>query len=368
MAHSVIDTPTLGEADNRYGPTAARLVSTEPIRLRTMTVDCHAHVFVPEAAKYIAPYHDPAALPFGKYSSPQTRAINLKQDADRTQALLNPTDRVQVLDAQGIDIQIVSPAPPQCYYDVPKEHGRTVSRIVNEGVATFVATHPERFAGLGTIPLQDPAAAVSELEFVVGTLDFRGVEILTNVNGIELSSAEFDPVWAKASEIGAVVMLHPLGFTEARRFEDYYFTNVIGNPLDTTVALHHLIFGGVLERHPDLKILAVHGGGFLPAYSGRIDHAWGARADARGSLPEPPSSYLAKMYFDTTVFTSHQLEYLVRQYSSDHILMGTDYPYDMAEYYPLQHVVSAAALSDREKANVAGESSVRFFGLSPRRT
>ena len=106
MAHSVIDTPTLGEADNRYGPTAARLVSTEPIRLGTVTVDCHAHIFVPEAAKYIAPHYDPAARPFVKYSSPQTRAINLKQDADRTLALLDPRDRVRVLDAQGIDIQV----------------------------------------------------------------------------------------------------------------------------------------------------------------------------------------------------------------------------------------------------------------------
>jgi aminocarboxymuconate-semialdehyde decarboxylase len=368
MAHSVIDTPTLGEAVNRYGPTAARLVSTERVRLKTVTVDCHAHIFVPEAAKYIAPHHNPAALPFGKYASEETRVINMKQDVDRTLALIDAKDRVQVLDAQGIDIQIISPTPLQCYYDVSKEQGRTVSRIVNEGVAAFIATHPERFAGLGTIPLQDPAAAVSELEFVVGTLGFHGVEILTNVNGTELSSAEFNPVWAKASEIGAVVMLHPLGFTEARRFKDNYFTNVIGNPLDTTIALHHLIFGRVLERYPGLKILAVHGGGFLPAYSGRIDHAWGARADARGSLPEPPSKYLAKMYFDTTVFTSHQLEYLVRQYSSDHILMGTDYPYDMAEYYPLQHVVSVAAFSGTEKANVAGESSVRLFGLSPRRT
>ena len=127
-------------------------------------------------------------------------------------------------------------------------------------------------------------------------------------------------------------MLHPLGSSEAKRLARFSFNNTIGNPLDTTIALHYLIFDGVLERHPNLKILSVHGGGYLAAYSGRIDHAWGARSDAHGDLPHPPTSYLKKIYFDSVVFTPYQLAELVRLYGADRIIMGTDYPFDMADY------------------------------------
>ncbi len=130
--------------------------------------------------------------------------------------------------------------------------------------------------------------------------------------GKELSDPAYAPFWKKAEELGALVLIHPNGFTEAKRFTRFYFNNVIGNPLETTIALHYLIFDGVLERHPNLKILAVHGGGFLPAYSGRIDHAWGARSDSHGDLPKPPTDYLKQIYFDTVVFTPHQLAELVR--------------------------------------------------------
>src|SRR5256885_6275177 len=139
-------------------------------------------------------------------------------------------------------------------------------------------------------------------------LGFKGCQILTNVAGRELSDPALAPFWAKAEELGALVLIHPNGFTEAQRLSRFYFNNVVGNPFDTTVALHYLIFDGVLERHPKLKILAVHGGGYLPAYCGRIDHAWGARSDSHGALPQPPTSYLKKTYFDTVVFTTHQLE------------------------------------------------------------
>ena len=366
MNHSVIDTRTLGEARNRYGPTAARDVSTEPIRLKTTTVDCHAHVLVPEAAEYIASQGSGsmAALPFLRFSTPETRETNLRQDEDRRVALTDPADRIRVLDRQRIDMQVVAPAPNQSYYEAPQEFAARVSRLVNEGVAAFVSTHPERFAGLGTIPLQTPDIALTELEHVMKHVGFKGVQVLTNVNGKELSSSEFEPVWAKAAELGAVMMLHPMGFTEPQRLTEFYFTNTIGNPLDTTLALHHIIMSGVLERHPDLKIYSVHGGGFLPAYSGRIDHAWGARRDAKGNLPKRPTDYLKRIYFDTTVFTPHQLEYLVRQFGAEHVVMGTDYPYDMADYFPVDHVTSVKSFSEDEIAAVAGGTAMKLFGLS----
>ena len=363
MSHSVIDTAKLGDAANRYGPTAARQVSTKPIRLTTTTVDTHAHILIGEAADYITPLYDLGNIPFARYLNQDTQKIQALQDTERTVALSDVADRVAVLDTQNIDIQIVAPVPNQCYYMARGEHAAKVSRMVNDGVAAWVAARPDRFAGLGTAPLQEPEMAAAELEYAVTTLGLKGVQILTNIEGEEVSGDRFEPFWAKAEELGAVVMLHPLGFTHSERFGEYYFANVIGNPLDTTVALHYIIFSGLLERHPKLKIFAVHGGGFLPAYSGRIDHAWGARRDTQGGLPRPPSEYLKKMYFDTTVFTPHQLGDLVRDYGEDHIVMGTDYPYDMAEYYPVEHIVSAPGLTESQKAAVAGETAVKLFGL-----
>jgi len=215
---------------------------------------------------------------------------------------------------------------------------------------------------LGTVPMPDASEAARELERCMTSLNFKGVQILTNVAGKELSDPAFAPFWKKAEELGAIVLIHPNGFTEARRLSRFYFNNIIGNPLDTTIALHYLIFDGVLERHPDVKIIAVHGGGFLGAYPGRIDHAWGARSDAKGDLPKPPSSYLKKIYVDSVVFTPEQLAALVATFGIDHVLMGTDYPYDMAEYDPLHLLAATASLDDTDRAAIAGGNAQKLLG------
>jgi aminocarboxymuconate-semialdehyde decarboxylase len=158
-------------------------------------------------------------------------------------------------------------------------------------------------------------------------------------------------------------MIHPNGFTGASRLSRFYFNNVIGNPLETTIALHYLIFDGVLERHPNLKILAVHGGGYLGAYPGRIDHAWGARSDSHGSLPKPPTSYLKRVFVDTVVFTTYQLAELVRVFGADHVVMGTDYPYDMAEYDPVGHIAEVEGFDASTIAALAGGNAKRLLGL-----
>lgn len=356
----------MADPNNRYGLTAARIHGpiAEAARPKgARTVDVHSHVLVPDAAAYARQFlqADPRAV----FYAEDTRILTRKQDEDRTPNLVNQPLRMRDFDAMALDWQVVSPAPPQCYYSIPAEHGIAAARLVNEGIAKVVSEEPNRIrGGMGSVPMQAGGeAAAAELDYAVRTLGLKGVEVLTHVGDLELSHPDFEPFWAKAEELGAVVFIHPAGFTEARRFGPYYFSNVIGNPLDTTMALHYLIFNGVLERYPGLKILAAHGGGYLPAYSGRIDHGWGARSDAHGSLQKPPSYYLKKIYFDTIVFTPHQLEALVKQFGADHVLLGTDYPYDMGEYDPLGHVASVTSLTDAERVAIVGGTARKLFGI-----
>ncbi|MDG1406522.1 MAG: amidohydrolase family protein [Octadecabacter sp.] len=362
MTHSTIDTRKMGDAVNRYGPTSARPAPANPGRLSTLTVDSHAHVVIPAAAKYMMPHVDPQRIAMVKYANDETNMVNNQQEKDRGPvAMQDVEDRMRVLDAQGINMQIVAPPPPQCYYQSPIDHAAVASRIVNDGMAEWVGHNPDRFAGLGTVPLQDPEESATELERLMG-LGLKGVMLLTNMDSEEISADRFRPFWKKAEELGAIVMIHPNGFTEGARFSEYYFQNVIGNPLETTTALHYIIFNGLLRDMPGLKIFAVHGGGYLPSYAGRIDHAWGARKDCEASLPEKPSTYLKKVWIDSVVFTGHQLEYLVAQYGADKVIMGSDYPFDMADYDPVEHIVSSN-LSDEDKAKVAGLTAKKLFGL-----
>jgi aminocarboxymuconate-semialdehyde decarboxylase len=363
MSHTIIGMPDLGGELNRYGPTTGRPRPDRAHRLSTTTVDSHAHVVIPAAGKYMAPHVNPARIAMVTHSNAETTMINAKQEADRgSTAMQDIEDRMKVLDAEGINIQVVAPPPPQCYYQSKTEHAVVASRMVNDGMAEWVGRRPDRFMGLGTVPFQDPAEAVTELTRAVKDLGLKGVMLLTNCDGEEISADRFRPFWKKAEELGALVMIHPNGFTGGDRFHEYYFSNVIGNPLETTTALHYLIFNGVLRDMPELKILAVHGGGYLPAYSGRIDHAWGARADCHADLPKKPTEYLRQVYFDSVVFSHHQLEYLVKLYGADKIVMGTDYPYDMADYDPVGHIATSN-LTDEEKAKVAGLSALKMLGV-----
>jgi aminocarboxymuconate-semialdehyde decarboxylase len=350
---------------NSYGPTAARKHGKpgRETRPQGITVDIHSHIAVPEAGAFVKPHLDLSTIPLAHFATPDTQALNRKQDADRVAVATTVEPRLRELDAMGIDLQVIKPAPPQCYFTLPAEIAVPATRIVNEGVASFVAKKPDRFVGLGTVPLQDGHEAAKELTRCMTELGFKGVQILTNVHGKELSDPEFAPFWAKAEELGALVVLHPNGFTEGERLRRFYFNNVVGNPFETTLALHYLIFDGVLERHPDLKILAVHGGGYLGGYSGRIDHAWGARSDVKAMLPRPPGEYLRKVFFDTIVFTPHQLEYLVKVFGAEKILMGTDYWFDMGEYDPIGHVRSVEGFDESTVAAIAGGNAKALLGL-----
>ncbi len=355
----------MSEETNHYGATSARPRGRpgREVRPATPTIDIHSHVMVPEAAALVQPYIDLATQPLMHFATPNTQVLNRRQDADRRANMTEMEVRLADMDAAGIDMQIIMPPPGQCTYAIPLEVGIKAAEIINDGMADFVARQPDRFQALGTVPMQDPGSAVRMLESCVKERGLKGVQILTNIAGKELSDRAHEPFWEAAEALRAVVLIHPNGFTEAERLRRFYFNNVLGNPLETTVALHYLIFDGVLERHPGLKLVAVHGGGYLASYSGRIDHAWGARTDVRGTLPQPPTTYLRRIFFDTVVFTPHQLNNLVEVFGVGQMLMGTDYPYDMAEADPIGHLASADLDAEAISA-IAGGNARRLFEIA----
>jgi aminocarboxymuconate-semialdehyde decarboxylase len=296
-------------------------------------------------------------------ASERSREIN-HQNGVRTRLQgASPEKRIEDMDRMGIGIQAISPAPRQTYYGADPDLGLAASRAINDFIADICGRYPDRFVGLGTVPFQAPELAIAELERLHKSAGFRGIEIMTHVAGEDLSAERFRKIFARCEELGLVVFMHSDGFTEANRLAEHYFNNVIGNPLDSTIALHHLIFGGVLADHPNLKLVVSHGGGYLPAYSGRIDHAASARPDTCTCLRHMPTTYLKRLYFDTIVYTHHQLHYLVEQYGADHVLMGTDYPADMGEVDPIGFVESASQLDDTERRAILGRNAARLLNI-----
>jgi len=351
---------------NKYANTAARKHGKpgREARPKSVTIDAHTHVAVPAAGAFIKPHLDLSTIPLAHFASAETKELNAKQEVDIGSRIRgNYDERFADMDKMGVDVQLVMPPPPQLYHTVALEYAVPAARMINDGIAEFVSKHPDRFIPTGTVPMQDGNEAAKELEYVMNKLKFKGVEILTNVNGKELSDPDFAPFWKKAEELDALVIIHPNGFTEGKRLSRFYFNNIIGNPFETTLALHYLIFDGVLERHPKLKIFAMHGGGYLGGYSGRIDHAWGARSDCNANLPKPPTSYLKQVYFDTVVFTPLQLETLVKTIGLDHIIMGTDYPFDMLEHDPIGHINSVESFDDSTRAALAGGNVKKMLGM-----
>ena len=332
---------------------------------RALRVDIHCHYLNRDAAAKLAHLNPSQYEPSVKFASQLTREVNVKQMHDRAPKLSTIEVRIADMDRMGIDIQAVCPAPQQTYYWTEPGLGLEVSRMINDRLAQIVATWPDRFVALGTVPLQNVELAVAELERCVKQLGLRGVEINPNVAGRELTdpSLNLDRFFAKARELDIVIFMHPIGFTQGDRLMDHYLNNLIGNPLDTTVGTSHLIFGGVMERHPGLKIVLPHAGGFLGHYWARMDHGWRARPDCRTVIKKPPTSYLKKFFFDTITFDPEMLGNLIDKFGAAQVLLGTDYPFDMGEEDPVGLIDSVPRLPAAEKERIMGGNAARLLKI-----
>ena len=277
--------------------------------------------------------------------------------------LLIGTARLRQMDEQGIDVQALSINP--FWYSAELALARELIQMQNEQLAQFCAAHSDRFVGFATVALQHPDLAAEQLEEGVRKLGLRGVSIGGSVNGEELASPKFEPFWAKAESLGTTVFIHPQGVPELRTrlAGNGLLTNVIGNPLETTIALSHLIFEGTLDRFPGLKICAAHGGGYLPSYADRSDHGcltFPERCD--GTLQKRPTEYLRQLYFDSLVFTGEALRHLVAVCGASQIVLGTDYPYPWTST-AVDHVLETPGLSDADRVAILGGNAATLLGL-----
>jgi aminocarboxymuconate-semialdehyde decarboxylase len=259
------------------------------------------------------------------------------------------------------DRQLLSVLPQTVAYEEEPAVALAISQIQNDHIAALTKRYPDRFLGVGTVPLQSPDASAVELRRCMTDLGLRGMMIGSNVRGRNFDDPGLEPVWAAAAKLGAFIFIHPTSTAGADRLKDYYLRNFIGNPLDTTIAAACLVFVGVLERHPDLKILLSHGGGFLPYQEARFVHGWREREEAKKTLKVSPAASLGRFFYDTILHARKPLEFLIASAGADRVLLGSDYPYDMGQYDTVD-LIASLSLPEADKAKILGGNARTLLG------
>ena len=325
------------------------------------TIDVHAHIIEPETVRLLqkeAPAAgfklEPIDAEFARFEFGGMGMTPFPRggwDLER---------RLRDMDANGFDVQVLSVCTPTILYGLEPKLTLAVSQIQNEQIAARVRAMPDRFMGIATVPMQAPELAADELRRAMTKLGLRGMEIGSHVNGRNLDDPALEPVWATAAELGAFILVHPLNAAGVPRLDSYYLKNLIGNPLDTTVAAASLVFGGVLERHPTLAFCMVHGGGFAPYQAARWTHGWEVRGEAKVNLKHPPQVSLDKLLYDTVLHDPRPLEFLVHLVGKSRVLLGSDYPFDMGQYDI--GIVQSLGISHRDKAFILHDNAARLIG------
>ena len=317
---------------------------------RVRTIDVHAHCHFREAGALLG--EEGTRLQISPINGAAETYIDIGQ-------------RLAAMDAQAVDMEILSINP--FWYNRERELAAKIVKLQNEKLAEFCGANSERFAAFASLTLQAPDLAVRELETAVKKQGLKGAAIGGSVNGIDFSDSRFHPVWARAEELGVPLFIHPRGTPELnkRLSGNGWLDNTIGNPLDTTIALSHLIFEGTLDRFPGLKVIAAHGGGYLPSYAERSDHACtvgpkGCNPDIK--LKKRPSEYLGQIYFDSLVFTPEAIRHLATQVGASQIVLGSDYPYPW-QLGPVDHIFACTSLNDDEKADILGRTAAKLLNL-----
>lgn len=328
------------------------------------TIDVHAHAIVPGALERMAAAH------------PDYGPVLVEDDGRRylkypgrerlgplPPSIFEPDLRLADMDRQRVDLQVIAIPPPNFHYHVPPEVGADFASIQNEELLRLSESNPARFHIFGTLPLQDPTASLEELSRVSEFPRLRGVQIGGNINGIELDDPRLEPIWSDLAARNLPVWVHPdqRSIAGADRLNVYYLQNMIGLPLESTIAMARLIFGGVLERHPELRFGWVHGGGFTPYQIGRWDHGHGVRPEPKEFIGDTkPRMYFDRFFFDSLTHDRDSLELLGKRAGWKRLVLGSDYPFDMAATDPVG-AVEAADLPPGARDDVLGGNAAGFL-------
>jgi aminocarboxymuconate-semialdehyde decarboxylase len=317
---------------------------------RVKTIDVHSHCH----------FHEAGALLGADAPKVQIPPVNGAEEA-----FITVEKRIAAMDSQAVDMEVLSINP--FWYGKDRDLGEQIVKIQNEKLAELCGSKPDRFAAFASLTLQAPDLAAQQLESAIKKQGLKGAAIGGVVDGVEFSDKKFDPVWAKAEELGAPLFIHPQGVPELskRLSGNGWLANTIGNPLETTIALSHLIFEGTFDKFPGLKVIAAHGGGYLGSYADRSDHAClvgpkGCNPDIK--LKKKPTEYLKQIYFDSLVFEPEAIRHLVAQVGASQIVLGSDYPY-IWEMHPVDPVMATPSLSEDQKADILGRTAARLFNV-----
>jgi aminocarboxymuconate-semialdehyde decarboxylase len=329
-----------------------------------MIIDIHSHVIPPSIVAAIG--RDPSAFAARiEQAGGQRRMVH---DQGYIYPLFDEFVEVEAklaaMDRKGIDLSVVSPAPPMFFYWAGAEVAAEAARTVNDGVAAMVAAAPKRLAAMGSVPMQHPELALAELERVVKQHGFSAIEIGTTIEGVQLADPRFRPFLRRARELDVTLFIHPYYVGSKAGLENYYLTNLLGNPVDTTVALANLMFSGALDELKGLRFLVAHGGGFAPYQIGRLTHGHKVRTEPRANTLTTPRELLGQLYFDTILFDAAPLRFLIDLVGAGHVALGTDAPFDMGDEAPVSSLDAVAALSAADRAAIAeGTARALIKGL-----
>jgi aminocarboxymuconate-semialdehyde decarboxylase len=325
-------------------------------------IDIHTHVAFPEILAMARGIKLRGNGPGKRDWVPaQSRGEHSRQAEAAEDKLEDPHARLADMDAMGVDVQVVSMNLPTPCYWANVRVGAQIARACKDRMGAFVGVTPERFVGIGVVPLQDAEAAAKELEHVYA-LGLRGVQIPSNVRNHDLGEPAFRPFWAKAEALGLPVIVHPRGFTHDDRLHKFFLWNTVGQPLEEALAMASLIHEGILDAFPRLKVVISHGGGYLPFYSGRSDKAFESRPETRAHIAAPPSAYMPRFFYDSVIFDQDMLSRLVHKVGADRIMMGSDYPRGEIETDPVGFV-STAGLAAEDRDRILGGNAMALFGI-----